>query len=260
MRGLRTRGAGRQRHGFDSAEHTFFEVVMSGASALIGKTLKETGFRSRYQAAVLAIHRAGERVERQARRSAAEGGRHAPARGGPRSSASAGGTAASSCWSLTWAGGPGASRREECARALSPSPSCWSPARGCCRSSRPSLLGAVVLVLTGVLTPWEARARGGAEHVLVVIAASFGIGAAIEQSGLAAILGAAIVSDIGVWGPVAALLAVTLATMRADGADHQQRRGGARSFPMRSPPPHSLNLDPPPFRHRDRRRRLRVAS
>src|SRR5690606_12738843 len=46
----------------DGSEHTFFEVVVSGTSPLVGSTLKEAGFRSRYQAAVLAMHRAGERV------------------------------------------------------------------------------------------------------------------------------------------------------------------------------------------------------
>ncbi len=61
MRGL-AHGELDERHGFDGAEHTFFEVVLSEASELTGKTLKEIGFRGRYQAAVLAIHRAGERV------------------------------------------------------------------------------------------------------------------------------------------------------------------------------------------------------
>jgi di/tricarboxylate transporter len=40
----------------------FFEVVLGPNSTLIGSTLKEIGFRGRYQGAVVAIHRAGERV------------------------------------------------------------------------------------------------------------------------------------------------------------------------------------------------------
>ena len=40
----------------------FFEVVVGPGSALAGATLKEIGFRARYEAAVVAIHRAGERV------------------------------------------------------------------------------------------------------------------------------------------------------------------------------------------------------
>lgn len=47
---------------FDPTRHPFFEVVLGPSSPLTGRTLKETGFRGRYQAAVIAIHRKGERV------------------------------------------------------------------------------------------------------------------------------------------------------------------------------------------------------
>jgi di/tricarboxylate transporter len=40
----------------------FYEAVVGGSSELVGVTLKEIGFRSRYGAAVVAIHRAGERI------------------------------------------------------------------------------------------------------------------------------------------------------------------------------------------------------
>ncbi len=47
------------------AEHQegLFEAVLGRGSALAGRTLKDTSFRGRYDAAVLAIHRDGERVE-----------------------------------------------------------------------------------------------------------------------------------------------------------------------------------------------------
>ena len=41
--------------------HAFYEVVV-GADELAGSTLKESSFRARYGAAVLAIHRAGHRI------------------------------------------------------------------------------------------------------------------------------------------------------------------------------------------------------
>ena len=47
---------------FDTTRHTFFEVVLGPTSPLVGQKLKQAGFRSRYQAAVVAIHRAGRRV------------------------------------------------------------------------------------------------------------------------------------------------------------------------------------------------------
>jgi di/tricarboxylate transporter len=43
-------------------DRAFYEVVIGEGSPLIGSTLKEAGFRARYGAAVIAIHRAGEPV------------------------------------------------------------------------------------------------------------------------------------------------------------------------------------------------------
>lgn len=40
-----------------------YEVVVSPRSPLVGTTIKDVGFRSRYDAAVLAVHRAGQRLE-----------------------------------------------------------------------------------------------------------------------------------------------------------------------------------------------------
>lgn len=41
----------------------FYEAVVGANSELVGVTLKDIGFRSRYGAAVVAIHRAGERID-----------------------------------------------------------------------------------------------------------------------------------------------------------------------------------------------------
>jgi di/tricarboxylate transporter len=47
-----------------SPEHTFFEAVIGPESRLVGQTLAEVEFRGRYQAAVVAIHRSGHRIDR----------------------------------------------------------------------------------------------------------------------------------------------------------------------------------------------------
>ena len=47
----------------DSPQHTFFEAVIGADSRLAGRTLAEIGFRGVYQAAVVAVHRAGVRIE-----------------------------------------------------------------------------------------------------------------------------------------------------------------------------------------------------
>jgi di/tricarboxylate transporter len=44
---------------FDTVRHTFFEAVLGPSSPLVGRSLKEAGFRAQYQAAVVAIHQAG---------------------------------------------------------------------------------------------------------------------------------------------------------------------------------------------------------
>jgi di/tricarboxylate transporter len=75
-----------------------------------------------------------------------------------------------------------------------------------------ALLGALLIVTLRVLTPAEARSALDID-VLVVIAASFGIGAAIEQSGLAAAFANGLVGRLDAWGPLALLTAVVLATV-----------------------------------------------
>ena len=46
-----------------SGTRRFFEAVVAPETDLTGHTLKSVGFRSRYRAAVVAVHRAGQRVE-----------------------------------------------------------------------------------------------------------------------------------------------------------------------------------------------------
>jgi di/tricarboxylate transporter len=41
----------------------FFEVVVGAESALLGRTIRDIGFRGRYRAVVLAVHRSGQRID-----------------------------------------------------------------------------------------------------------------------------------------------------------------------------------------------------
>jgi di/tricarboxylate transporter len=50
---------------YDSAEVKTYEVVLSPSSPLLGRTVRDTNFRSVYDAVILAIHRSGERVDRK---------------------------------------------------------------------------------------------------------------------------------------------------------------------------------------------------
>jgi di/tricarboxylate transporter len=75
-----------------------------------------------------------------------------------------------------------------------------------------SLIAAILLVATRTLSAQAARDSVEIE-VLVVIAASFGLGAAIESSGLAAVLGGAIVDVFDGLGWRGVLLGIVLATV-----------------------------------------------
>ncbi len=68
VRDLRTReglalAEGTQVDLLEGDGHRMYECVVGSSSALAGRTLKEVSFRGRYGGAVVAIHRAGERVE-----------------------------------------------------------------------------------------------------------------------------------------------------------------------------------------------------
>ncbi|MEZ4238988.1 MAG: SLC13 family permease [Myxococcota bacterium] len=46
-------------------DRQLFEVVVSHRSSMVGRTVRDANFRRRYDAAILAVHRAGERIEKK---------------------------------------------------------------------------------------------------------------------------------------------------------------------------------------------------
>jgi di/tricarboxylate transporter len=196
---------------YSSAAHTYFEAVVSGASPLVGKTLRQAEFRERYQAAVLAIHRAGQRVN--AKLGAV------PLREGDTLL-----LLSDQGFAPRWrdrsdfllvsklGGAPPPSSRQALFVALLTFAVVVVAGLGLVPILHASLVAAAALVVTGVLSPAQARSAVDVD-VLVVIAASFGLGAAIEASGLAALLGHGVVGATARLGPVAVLAAVTVATM-----------------------------------------------
>ena len=197
--------------GLDSARHTFFEAVIGEVSPLVGKTPKEVSFRARYQAAVVAIHRSGHRVK-----------------------AKLGGVRLRVGDTLLILGDPSFRDRWRDRNDFLlvsglggappvPSGKAWlvgviaavivgGAALGLMPILHLSLLGAFALVATGVLTPWDAR-RAVDLNVVIVIAAAFGLGAAMESSGLAAFLASALVSALGGFGTVGVLVGLIVATI-----------------------------------------------
>ncbi|MEN8375255.1 MAG: SLC13 family permease [Gemmatimonadota bacterium] len=210
MRGLTSAEA---RHFLDFTDpgNTFFEAVVGGASPLVGRTLKEAGFRDRYQAAVVAIHRAGARVHGKL------GGE--PLRLGD---------------TLLLLADPGFRARWRdradfllVSRLGGPSPSAsrYAPLAalialgvvavaglGLAPVLHAALAGAALTILVGILTTAEARGAVSLD-VLIVIAAGFGLGAAVQESGLAAVIADTVLAPLGALGAPWALAGVVLVTL-----------------------------------------------
>jgi len=196
---------------FDTSQHTFYEAVIGAASPLVGRTLRESSFRATYQAAVVAIHRAGERVK-----------------------AKLGSVRLQVGDTLVMLTDPGFGDRWRDHRDFllvaelggtppSVSRKTWlvglvtlgvilPAALGWLEIVQTALLGGFALVLLGVLSPSEARDAVDM-NVVVLIAAAFGLGAAVESSGLADRIGHGMVQVFEPWGPIGALLGITLAAV-----------------------------------------------
>lgn len=196
---------------FDSPSHTFFEAVIGEASPLVGRTLRETDFRGRYQAAVVAIHRAGERIESKLGSVRLKVGDTLLLLGDPgfrrrwrdRSDfllvSKLGGTPPTATRKAGLAAGVAAAMVALVAFGVLP-------------ILHASLLAALALLGMRVVTPGEARSAVDLD-VVIIIAAAFGLGAAITQSGLAAIVAHVILAGFGGLGVTGAVLGIVLATI-----------------------------------------------
>jgi di/tricarboxylate transporter len=193
-----------------SPQHTFFEAVIGGSSSLVGRTLIESDFRARFGAAVVAIHRAGSRVTgklgevrlRPGDTLLLLGGRDFRARWRERGDfllvARLGGAS------------PAASRK---------APIVGFTALGVIVLAafevlpilQVALIAAAVVIVARVLTVGEARNAIDLD-VIVLIAAAFGVGAAIESTGLASTVAGGLVDGLGPLGEVGIVLGIVVAT------------------------------------------------
>jgi di/tricarboxylate transporter len=209
MRGL-VPAARDQVEAIDSPQHTFFEAVVAPGGSLAGSTLEEIDFRRRYQGVVIAVHRAGERVRAKLGRERLRAGDTL----------------------LILADREFRSRFREgrdfllVARLGGPTPSAGrkAPLVGLIAAAvvvlaaldilpilQGALLAAGALIATRVLSFGEARNAIDLDVVLL-IAAAFGVGAAIESTGLAAEVANALVGGLDGFGDVGIIFGIVLAT------------------------------------------------
>lgn len=211
----RTRGlrSAEQEHllEVDGVGHTFHEAVIGRSSPLAGSTLKEADFRNRYQAAVVAIHRDGHRVNAKLGQVRLRPGDtllvlgrpdfHTRWREGP------------DFLLVARLGGPppSATRKAPIVAAIALAMIAVA-AVGLLDILEASLLAVAALLATRVLTLRQARGSIDLD-VIVLIGASFGLGAATEVTGLAQRTADGFVSAFGPMGDFGIILGLVLAAM-----------------------------------------------
>jgi di/tricarboxylate transporter len=208
LRGLQSTAA-RQIDQLAGGGQAFYEAVVG--TELVNQTLRELGFRARYGAAVLAIHRAGQRLDAKLGevrlrlgdtllaladpgfRNRFRDGREflliAPLRGIPPTRGGRGWLVAAIGIGFVVASGTG----------LLP-------------ILHAALLAGGLVIVTRTLTVRQARDAVDL-NIVVLIAAAFGLGSAVQSSGLGAALADLIVGVMMPFGAVGALAATLIATM-----------------------------------------------
>ncbi|MEJ5255307.1 MAG: SLC13 family permease [Acidimicrobiales bacterium] len=196
-----------------SIGHQFYEVVIAEGSLLNGSTLKAAEFRSTFGAAVIAIHRAGQRL----------GGKlgDLPLRAGdvlllvaPEGFRNV--ARESSAFSVVAPYDGAAPLRRRGARLveLATLALVVLAGSGVVDLTKGAMGVVLALLLTRVITPAEAR-RSINLDIIAMIAFSFGLGAAAQASGLARSVAESLVSATSAWGDVGIVAGVALGTVLA---------------------------------------------
>ncbi len=195
----------------DGQSHALFEAVLGPASPMVGRTAAEVDFRGRYQAAVVAIHRSGERV--------ADKIGTVRLRPGDTLLLVAG-----KDFRARWrdAGDFLLVSRLDAPMAPATGQAPWAlvalaavivlPLLGVASVTRATIGAAIGLVAVGVLRPREARDAID-PNVVLMIGGAFGLGEAVRASGLADVVAIGVVEGFGWAGTAGAVVGLILATM-----------------------------------------------
>jgi di/tricarboxylate transporter len=191
-------------------ERSFIEAVISDTNAMVGKTVKEGRFRSRYNAAIIAVSRNGEQLRMKIGDIVLQVGDtllvEAPASFAETYRNSRDFFLVSE---LTGSKPP---RHDRALFSISIlAGMVLLVATGVLSMLKGSLLAAGLMIISRCLTGNTAR-RAVDWQVLVVIAASFALGQALQQTGAADYLAGSILTLAGDGHPIVALAAVYFAT------------------------------------------------
>ena len=193
----------------DSPEHTFYEAVIGADSRLVGQNLADAEFRTRYQAAVVAIRRSGKRIDSQLGKVTLEAGDTLLLLAG--SDFRVKSRRAKDFLVVLRIGGPppSATKRAPFVGFLALAV-IGLAAFEVLSIFELSLIAVGILIATRTVSVSES---GEAIDfgVILLIAASFGVGSAIEVSGLAETISTGLVDAFGGWGDLGIIFALALA-------------------------------------------------
>ena len=194
------------------AQRDFYEAVIGGNSELVGTTLRESEFRTRFGGAVIAIHRSGEHVPGKLGEVQLRAGDVLLVVAPPTFRRSA---AVGRAFALVASPEkvPAPLRRDKALVVnLVLIAFLIAVVSGITSVLVASVAAAAAVVIFGVVKPWEARSHIDL-NVLVVLCGSFGIGAAVGKSGLAKECATLLIDALHQFGPVGIVAGVVIATV-----------------------------------------------
>jgi di/tricarboxylate transporter len=220
------------------------EAVVSRSSPMLGKTIKEGNFRARYDAAVLAVHRHGERIT--------DSLGQLQLRAGDTLLLLVGDdfvkrwNQARDFYMISKVSDmPMFHKRKAYLSLASIGTMVLFAAFGVVPILSAAMLAATVLVCTRCITVVEAR-RSIELNVLVVIASALGISQALEKSGAAGFLAGNMVEMMQGFGPIGLLAAVYLSTSLMTELI-TNNAAAALIFPIAISSATQMGIDPIPF-------------
>ncbi len=220
------------------------EAVISRSSPMLGKTIREGKFRSRYNAAVLAVHRNGERISSKIGDIKLKPGDTVLLLTGE-------------AFISTWIRSrefymiskvsdvPTVNRTRATITLLTLAGMVLLAATGVMPIFNATILAAIVLIFSRCVTPLEAR-RSIEWNVLIVIACAFGISKALDKTGVAAMLADTIVGSVQALGPIGVLGGVYLVTSLLTEII-TNNAAAALAFPIAISASTQIGSDPMPF-------------